>query len=565
MKSSSDRRGSPGKLRADHFLMPKLLHSRFCQLSAPLVLALVACNQEPGPRSSASVERPGASAANASPAPLDAAAAHERPAFVTPYPRGRWRLAPASALAQTVLWPSQILIRHADVRNEVSFNLAQWFSVPPPSSRSREEALALAQQVAREAARAPDRFPELARQYSEDLARREEGGAFGAISAAHLDSWPQVLDALAALRPGETSEVVETRYGFHIFRREAPPPEASLSGAHIVIAHDAAQWIAFFARDTPPIRSREAAWQRAQDIYRTARAEPGRFAELVQQFSDHRDALVGGDVGAWSTREPSAYPMRHWRLAELSVGEVGAPIETHLGFEIVQRTAPRERARYRARIFAPQTEISSEVPRLDATAREQAFLAASTQALEFIREPQRFAALGERAFVLQWEEGRDNASLSAAFQTLPVGALTKVPVASEWGFIIAQRLDPESEAPVQYSTELPDPNEPDLFKFADALSPEGTQAFLSDLATDVQRELRLDAADAERLLRLHEVAGPLELASAETRFAALARVIDGCRSLLNAERFANYRAAFNRNVSTAILTAPLVRAQVEGL
>jgi hypothetical protein len=545
--------------------MLKLAHARFCQLSAPLVLALVACNRDPGPRSSASVERPGVSATNASPPPLDAPAAHARPPFVIPYQRGRWRLAPASSLAQVVLWPSQILIRHADVRNEVSFNLGQWFSVPPPSSRRREEALVLAQQVAREAARAPDRFPELARQYSEDLARREEGGAFGAVSAAHLDSWPQVLDALAALRPGQTSEVVETRYGFHIFRREAPPPEESLSGAHIVIAHDAAQWIAFFARDTPPIRSREAAWQRARDIYRKARAEPERFAELVQQFSDHRDALVGGDFGTWSTREPSAFPMRNRRLAELSVGEVGAPIETHLGFEIVQRTSLRGRARYRARIFAPRTEISSEVPRLDMTAREQAFQTVSAQAQEFIREPQRFAALGERAFVLQWEEGRDNPGLSAAFQTLPVGALTKVPVDSEWGFIIAQRLDPESEAPVQYSTELPDPSEPNLGQFAMALSPEGTQAFLSDLATDVQRELRLDAADAERLLRLHDIAGTVELASPPARFAALARVIDGCRSLLNAERFANYRAAFNRNVSAAVLTAPLDRAQVEGL
>ena len=240
--------------------------------------------------------------------PLDGAqpqqptpAPQQPPVFETPYPRAAWRLVKADELERVVIWLSQILVRHADVRNEVSFNLGYWSSVLPPSTRCRRDALVLAQQVAEQAGQDPKRFPELVRQYSEDLTSRDEAGALGGYKASVLMLWPQVLDALAAIRPGQTSKVVETKYGFHIFYRAAPPPEEVMSGKHILIGHEKAPWLEVFARDTVRSRSREAALVLANDLYRRASAEPERFGELVNEYSEHQDAVVGGDFGAWYT------------------------------------------------------------------------------------------------------------------------------------------------------------------------------------------------------------------------------------------------------------------------
>jgi hypothetical protein len=187
----------------------------------------------------------------------------------------------------------------------VSFNLAYWKSVAVPA-RGRAEALALAEHVAESAAREPGRFPELARQSSEDLPSRDEGGALGAYSTIQMSPWPQVLDALSALKPGQTSKVVETPYGFHVFHRDEPAQEERRSGAHIVIGHDQAPWLSVFARGDRPRRPREAALSLANEIYRQAEAHPERFAELVQRHSE-RDPSRLRDHRAHGTS--SAHPL----------------------------------------------------------------------------------------------------------------------------------------------------------------------------------------------------------------------------------------------------------------
>jgi hypothetical protein len=235
------------KMHWRHLSVP----SRVSLLSSLLLLG--GCNREQLPIVPGSPASPVPAAVQTEPAvPATASSEAAPPPLELPYPRAAWRLAPQAELDDVVLWFSQILIRHTGSRGEVSFNVAQWFSVPPPATRSRAQALALAQQIAQQAAADPTRFPELARQYSEDLPRREEGGAMGGVQASQIMVWPQVLDALAAIAPGQTSKVVETRYGFHVFLRSAPPPERALSGAHIIIGHDRAQWLGFFARKERP-------------------------------------------------------------------------------------------------------------------------------------------------------------------------------------------------------------------------------------------------------------------------------------------------------------------------
>jgi parvulin-like peptidyl-prolyl isomerase len=485
-----------------------------------------------------------------------------RPTFVAPYPRAAWRLAAPSELEGVVLWVSQILIRHVDVRNEVSFNLANWFSVPPPSVLTRDEALALARRIADQAAQAPQTFSTLARQYSEDLRSRDEGGVIGGIEALQLASWPQVLDALAALAPGQSSQVVETRYGFHIFQRSAPVAAEVISGAHIVIGHTQAQWLQGFAREKLPTRSRDEAFALADQVYRLARAEPARFRELVSQYSDHNDAAVGGDVGNWSTREPNAYPGRMRRLQALAVGEVGAPVETHLGFEIVQRTPLRPRLQYRAR--AAVFTFDPEAPETDASSYTKVLANVDAMARDLAKNPAGFAHLDSGAE--QWEDGRGIPALTLLLQGLGPGQVAPSPFQNDSRFFIVQRMEPEPVPSRKLATELPSPAQPDLAYFFGRLSAQETRHFMRSLASQARDELRLPDDSAAQLSVLHALDGRIDDDVApETRLALIDETIDKARVVLGDENHRLYRSLVDRLATVALLGAPADSPAERGL
>lgn len=207
---------------------------------------------------------------------------------VLPYPRGRWRLAAREELDRTVLWFSQILIRYDGVLDaNVSFSLAEWSSVYPSSRLSREDALRRARDIADQARTGTVAFAELVKTHTEDLVTIGRAGWLGGMTASMLDEWGQILDALEVLRPGQTSEVVETPYGFHILQRRAPPPEQTVSGAHIVIAHDQAPTFrGYLLRGNSPHRSRAEAEALARQIYERARLNSAAFTELQAALSN---------------------------------------------------------------------------------------------------------------------------------------------------------------------------------------------------------------------------------------------------------------------------------------
>ncbi len=62
----------------------------------------------------------------------------------------------------------------------------------------------------------PENFAELAKRFSNDRGSAEQGGDLGTIPAGRLD--PQFVQAAVALSPGEISDPVQTRFGWHIIR-----------------------------------------------------------------------------------------------------------------------------------------------------------------------------------------------------------------------------------------------------------------------------------------------------------------------------------------------------------
>jgi hypothetical protein len=518
------------------------------------------------PRAAAELAAPGASAVAAS-APA-AADGELRPPFVMPYPRAAWRLAPRAELARTVLWVSQILIRHTESRNaHVAFQLGAWDSVPAPPTRQREEALAFAQQLAEGLVRDPEQFADLARLHSEDLVSREDGGDLGGVMASDLASWPQVLDALAALRPGQVSEVVETRFGFHIFRRGSAPPEAELSGAHIVIGHERAQWLQVVARaDHISHRTREQALALATDVFRQAQAHPKRFARLVDRYSESCDAAAQGDFGNWSTREPNPYPGRMLRLQALAPGEVAPPIETRLGFEIVQRTPSRPRPQHAARLL--RLYFNPDAAATDPDSRATVRALAEKYARALARAPEQFEAIRAEApgmkevFLPQWAEGRGDPTFTLPLERLAPGQVAFPPLLLDDSYLVAQTITPGRAAELVPELDLPAPARPDLDDYLLRIRPAQAEEWLRGVAQQAQLELALPDEAASKLGQLHHLLGDNDdRASEAARLAAFHELLERSRSLLGENHFARYLALLINTCTAALLDPQDVHAQ----
>lgn len=357
----------------------------------------------------------------------------------------------ASLQASTppVLWVRQILIRHADAPMSVPFGPAE-FRFAQESTRSRVEAERLANELATRARAYPELFSELARERSDDEFTRTLGGMLGGLAPAQLRPWPLVRETLLQLQLGQVSGVIETEAGFHVFLREVPPDPAVTSGARIVIGYDAATWLhAHVARPgrAIPKRSRAEALDVATALYHRLAGHPELFPRLVDEYSDHRDAQRGGDFGQWSTDEPSAHPRQTAILQSMQVGQVHAPIDGMLGFEIILRTRNTERRTYAMNTIqlrfdpnaAPGTPFSKTVVADKATSLARVTVA----------DPSRFDQLREQyccARTKVWQAGRGTPALELALQRLPLDAIANEPVEVDHSFMIPRRLSPESAA-----------------------------------------------------------------------------------------------------------------------
>lgn len=525
--------------------------------NTPSLASSASQHAPPAPLRSPDFNEPPEPAARTDGSPLSAK-------FARFHPRGRWRLASPAAFGQAVIWADHLLIRHDRARDEVSFNLAYWYSVPPTPARNREQALVLAREIAAAAARDPDSFAELARRHSEELPSRDEGGARGGFALSQLSSWPQVLDAFAATRPGQTSNVVETYYGFHIFRRLDPPPEQTLSGAHIVIGHDRAEWLKMLARGPLPQRSREDALALANELYGQAAAQPERFQELVERYSEHRDALIAGDFGSWSSREPNPFPTRMRRLEQLAVGAVGAPVETHVGFEIILRTEARPREQLAVR--AAQLPFDPSAPEGSESSRARVLARAEALARSYAAEPARFGAPGELpTFPQQWPSGRGVPAVELQVLSLAPGEVAASAAQSEFSFQLSQRWAPEPVASEHYETELPAPTEPDLEYHASTLTVTAWRELLLDGERLAQPELRLSAARLARLRQLHENATLPEPSESSEAAVAVQRVLHDTRALLGPAGHAVYLSALKRQLASQLLEGPDDSASERGM
>jgi hypothetical protein len=480
-----------------------------------------------------------------------------------PYPPGRWRLVPPTALEPVVIWASHILVRHAEAADEESFSFGFWTSVAPAQARTRQEALDRARQIAELAQRQPERFAELARLHSEDITNREQGGSLGGLRASQLLFWPQVLDAFATIRPGEISAPVETRFGFHVFLRHPPPAEETMSGAHIVISHDRVKWSHMATcKDALPRRTRDEALALATRVFAALQAQPESFADAVQRYSDDCDAAAGGDFGSWSTREVAPFERRLDVLRTLAPGETAPPRETHVGFELIRRTPDRPRQRLAAQLIAIQFDpwVDDSAP----NSRHSALRKGLEAARELEQRPARFAEFQRQYCCPEpsvWEEGREPPGSRSVLVDLKPGEISFQPVRVPGAYVLAKKLDP-AELPLQTQAmaelELPSPEHVPLQSLVGSFSVDLVSERLSRLSKDSAEALGLSPAIATKLGALLENwATTSEALAPKQRTALLEQALEDSRALLDDDLYARYRAALERGMIEAVLSQPM--------
>jgi hypothetical protein len=449
---------------------------------------------------------------------------------------------------------SQILIRHRDVSSSLaSCEPPFWSPEPKAPERTREQAFELASRLQRQAALGSTIFAELAKEHSDDVTTAARGGRMGALKPFASTSCPQILDALAVLRPGEVSRVIETSYGFHVLLRHAPPPEQRVSGSHIVIGYDEAPWLArhLAGRPVPP-RSRAQAQALAEQAYRQIESDPGAFPRLVEQYSEHEDARRSGDFGSWSTREVTPFPREIQALSELRVGETAPPMDSLFGFQIIQRTPERPRELF----AADRVEIAFD-PKLRQTSTGAQAQAQKT-ALEIVQVLQRdLAALPgfQRKYCcespLEWREGRDNPVYESTLARLSIGEVTREPVRTQDSYTVLVRRAPKSISETLANLDLPAPAEPDLAHLA--LTAAGPEPFERAAQAAVTR-LNLGAAEATRYAELTAVQTRLaELSDEDARYAAFRQLQADLGALLGAARYRQFEEQVGQSLAEFVI------------
>jgi hypothetical protein len=455
-------------------------------LAAATLIAVAACGDRPLREGGGA----GAPAAFAPPAPE------------LRYAPGLWRLSSFEQLDRVVLWLSVIWIRHAQATvSDAPIGPPGWQPWGPPPERSRAQAHDLARDVQRRAQAEPQRFAELARAYSDDVATRDAGGSLGGMRASQLPA--HVLDALAALSSGQVSRAIEDRSGFLVVYRREAPPLAQVAGRRIVVAHRGAPWLE--ARAGAATRTRAQAQARAQQVAALARS--GRaFEELVAAHSDHADALRQGDIGLYSTRDPGGMPRQVETLSQLEPGEVAEPIETPAGFEILERTGAEARPSYAAAVlefpFDPRADAS------EPTSEPRVERVALRIAAELRDQPALFAGFARQyccAEVKRWSAGREPPGILPALERLQPGELSPRPIRAGAAFYLLRRVDlARAPAPSPPVYELPRDPHPDLDQLVRRARGAAVARYIRFFAERGGVRLRLERARQREFVAVHQ-------------------------------------------------------------
>jgi len=217
---------------------------------------------------------------------------------------------------------AHILIMHKDSQR-----------VPPDITRTKEQALALAKEIAAKARSKNADFAALAEEYS-DGPSGPRGGDLGSFAPERMVK--PFSDATLKLAVGEVSDPVETAFGYHIIRRQEVKtrrqevkPILKASAKHILVRYKGTKRAS--VRIT---RTKDEALERIEECLKRSR-KGEKFEDLAKEYSDGPTGARGGDLGEFTQGRMT--PSFDKAVFACEVGKVTGIVETPFGYHIIYR------------------------------------------------------------------------------------------------------------------------------------------------------------------------------------------------------------------------------------
>jgi len=199
---------------------------------------------------------------------------------------------------------------------------------PPLIKRTKEEAKERADKVQQLASKPGANFAVLAEHYSDSPSKLRGGVIRPLMSGREPADYDNYLEAVAKLKVGEVSPVVETPFGFHVIKRLQLE---RIRASHILISYTDSE-------GTP--KEKRTKWDAEKLAKQVLAKVKGKdletFAKVARERSDCASADKGGDLGFFA--RGMMVPRFEQIAFGLKVGEISDVVETKFGYHIIRRT-----------------------------------------------------------------------------------------------------------------------------------------------------------------------------------------------------------------------------------
>lgn len=177
-------------------------------------------------------------------------------------------------------------------------------------------------------------FETLAKAHSEDPSAKENGGDLGYFSALQM-VYP-FENAAYKTKVGEVSEIVRTRFGYHIVKvLDRRPSRGEIKVAHIMVR----------SAESDPEDRRALAEKQINDVYNEL-IEGADFAELALKYSDDGSSSgKGGQLPMFGAGK-MVEEFENAAFALNEDGQISKPVKSRFGWHIIKRLEYKPLASY---------------------------------------------------------------------------------------------------------------------------------------------------------------------------------------------------------------------------
>jgi len=167
----------------------------------------------------------------------------------------------------------------------------------------------------------------LARLFSEDPGSAAKGGELGFIQRG--DFVKEFEETAFGLKPGETSDVVKTQFGFHIIQLIDRRGE-KINARHILI------------RLSTTADDDEAARMRAEKCREEIQSGQIAFEEAAKKYSQDKTTREAAGALGWFEIDQLQVPAFKQAAQTQAAGEISAPVKTQFGYHLLRVNGRKE-------------------------------------------------------------------------------------------------------------------------------------------------------------------------------------------------------------------------------